>query len=105
MAWIGSEERRRYWRSLPLSALAWMALTSFLTFASVGLATNMVDGLQWPFWWELAKAAFFGAITALSFVTFLLNPKSRFLFAICAFVFLVVLAKIQAGFPANKMLM
>ena len=38
MTWFNSEERRRYWQSLPLSALAWMALTSFLTFASVGLA-------------------------------------------------------------------
>jgi len=78
MAWISSGERRRYWQTLPLSALAWMALTSCLTFASVGLATNLVDGLQWPFWWVLARAAFFGAITALSLATILRNPKTRF---------------------------
>ncbi len=105
MAWIGSKERRRYWQSLPLSALAWIALTSFLTFASVGLATNLLDGLQWPFWWVLAKPAVFGAIMALSFVTILRNPKARFLIAITAVVLLVVLANVQSGLPAGKMLM
>jgi hypothetical protein len=105
MAWIGSEERRRYWQSLPLSALAWMALTSCLTFASVGLATNLVDGLQWPFWWVLARTAFFGVITALSLATILRNPKARFLILIPLLVLLVVLPKIQSGLPANKVLM
>jgi hypothetical protein len=105
MAWTGSQERRRYWQSLPLSAFAWMALTSFLTFASVGLAANLVDGLQWPFWWVLAKTAFFGAITALSFATILRNPKARFLILIPLFVLIVVLPKIQSGLPANTMLM
>lgn len=104
MAWIASEERRRYWQSLPLSAFAWMALTAFLTFASVGLAANLVDGLQWPFWWVLVKAAFFGAITALSFATILRNPKARFLILIPVFVLLVVLPRIQMGFLANKVL-
>jgi hypothetical protein len=78
MAWISSEERRRYWQSLPLSALVWMTLTAFLTFASVELAANLVDGLRWPFWWVLAKATLFGAIMALTFVTILRNPKSSF---------------------------
>jgi hypothetical protein len=105
MPWTGSEERRRYWQSLPLSAFAWIALTSFLTFASVGLAANLVDGLQWPFWWVLVKSAFFGAITALSFATALRNPKARFLILIPVFVLLVVLPKIQSGLPANKLLM
>jgi hypothetical protein len=105
MARTGSEERRRYWQSLPLSAFAWMALTSFLTFASVGLAANLVDGLQWPFWWVLIKSASFGAITALSFATALRSPKARFLILIPIFVLVVVLPKIQSGFPANKMLM
>jgi len=105
MAWIASEERRRYWQSLPLSAFAWMALTAFLTFASVGLAANLVDGLQWPFWWVLVKAAFFGAITALSFATILRSPKARFLILIPVFVLLVVLPRIQMGFLANKVLM
>jgi len=104
MAWIASEERRRYWQSLPLSAFAWMALTAFLTFASVGLAANLVDGLQWPFWWVLVKAAFFGAITALSFATILRSPKARFLILIPVFVLLVVLPRIQMGFLANKVL-
>jgi len=105
MPWTGSEERRRYWQSLPLSAFAWMALTAFLTFASVGLAANLVDGLQWPFWWVLAKSAFFGAVTALSFATALRNPKARFLILIPVFVLLVVLPRIQSGLPANKVLM
>ncbi|HEV8061489.1 MAG TPA: hypothetical protein VGP68_16540, partial [Gemmataceae bacterium] len=110
MAWINSEERRRYWQSLPPSALAWMALTSFLTFASVGLATNLVDGLQWPFWWVLVRTALFGAITALSLAAILRNPKARFLILIPLFVLVVVLPKIvrvtlQSGLPSNKVLM
>ena len=105
MAWANSEERRRYWQSLPLSALAWMALTAFLTFASVGLASNLVDGLQWPFWWVLAKAAFFGATMALFFATALRNSKARFLILIYLGVVLVVLPKIQSRLPATRILM
>jgi hypothetical protein len=115
MTWINSEERRRYWQSLPLSALAWMTLTAFLTFASVGLAANLVSDLQWPFWWVLAKTAIFGAITALCFATILRNPKARFLILIPMVVLLVVLPRIQSGkiqsgtiqsgLPPNKILM
>jgi hypothetical protein len=105
MAWTGARDRRRYWQSLPLSAVAWVALTSFLTFTSVELATGLVDGLQWPFWWVLAKSAFFGVIMALSFATVLRNPKARFLIIIPIAVLLVVLPKIQSGLPANKLLM
>ena len=104
MAWSASEERHRYWQSLPVSALAWIAVTSFLTFASVGLTTGLIDGLQWPFWWVLAKAAFSGVIGGLSFATILRNPKVRFLVVIPLFVLLVVLARIQPGLPANTML-
>jgi len=82
-----------------------VALTSFLTFTSVELATGLVDGLQWPFWWVLAKSAFFGVIMALSFATVLRNPKARFLIIIPIAVLLVVLPKIQSGLPANKLLM
>ncbi len=105
MAWTGARDRRRYWQSLPLSAVAWVALTSFLTFTSVELATGLVDGLQWPFWWVLAKSAFFGVIMALSFAIVLRNPKARFLIIIPIAVLLVVLPKIQSGLPANKLLM
>jgi len=92
-----------------------MALTSFLTFTSVGLATSLVDGLRWPFWWVLVRTALFGAITALSLAAILRNPKARFLILIPLFVLLAVLpklaptkialTKIQSGLPANKMLM
>lgn len=104
MAWPGSEERRRYWQSLPLSALAWMVVTSFLTFASVELATSLVESLQWPFWWVLARAVFFGAMMALLFATILRNPKARFLILIPLAVLLVVFPKIQAGIPARQIL-
>ncbi len=104
MAWFKSEERRRYWQSLPLSALAWMALTSFLTFTSVGIASNMVDDLQRPFWWVLTRTALFSAITALFFATLLRNPKARFLILIPLCAVLVVLPKIQSGIPANRIL-
>jgi hypothetical protein len=104
MAWINSEERRRYWRSLPLSALAWMALTAFLTFSSVGLASNLVDGLQWPFWWVLAKAAFFGAVMALFFATALRNSKARFVILIYLGVIFAVLPKVQSGLPVTRTL-
>jgi hypothetical protein len=105
MAWIGSEERRRYWQSLPLSALAWMALTSFLTFASVGLAMGLVDDLQRPFWWVVTRTAVFSAVVALFFASILRNPKARFLMLIPLCVVLVVLPKIQSGLPARKILM
>jgi hypothetical protein len=82
-----------------------MALTSFLTCASVELAMNVVDGLQWPFWWVLTKTAVFSAITALFFATILRNPKARFLILIPLCVVLVVLPKIQSALPADKMLM
>lgn len=105
MAWIRSEDRRRYWQSLPLSALAWLALTAFLTFASVGLSTGMVDGLRWPFGWVLAKTAFFGVVTALSFAIVLRKPKARFLILIPMLVLLVVVVpNIQSGLPASKLL-
>ena len=81
-----------------------MVLTSFLTFASVGFATNLVDGLQWPFWWVLAKAAFFGAFMALSYATILRKPKARFLLLIPLLVLIVVVPKIQSSFPAGKLL-
>ncbi len=87
-----------------------MALTSFLTFASVGLASNLVNDLRWPFWWVLAKAVFFAAAVALSFATILRNPKARFLILIPLLVLIVVLPKIvpvtlQSGLPANRLLM
>ena len=104
MTWTGSEERRRYWQSLPLSAFAWIGLTAFLTFASVGLAANLVDGLQWPFWWVLARSALFGVITGLTFATLLRKPKARFLIFIPLFVLLVALPKIQSGLPTHEML-
>jgi hypothetical protein len=105
MAWVGSEERRRYWQSLPLSALAWMALTSFLTFASVGFASSLVEGLQWPFWWVLVRVALFGATVALAFVTILRNRKARFLVFIPLCILMVVLPRIQLSFPSHRMLM
>lgn len=105
MARINSEERRRYWQSLPLSALAWMALTSFLTFTSVGLATNLVEGVQLPLWWALVRALFFGAIMGLFFATVLRNPKARFLVVIPLLVLLIALPKIQSSLPANRILM
>lgn len=104
MTWTGSEDRRRYWQSLPLSAVGWVALTSFLTFTSVELATGLLDGLQWPFWWVLAKSAFFGASMALSFAAVLRNPKARFLILIPMIVLVVILPKIQSGLPASKLL-
>ena len=77
-------------------------MTSFLTFASVGLTTGLIDGLQWPFWWVLAKAAFSGVIGGLSFATILRNPKIRFLVVIPLFVLLVVMARIQPGLQPTR---
>lgn len=105
-AWLKTEERRQYWQTIPLSALVWLGLTAFLSFASIGLGNDLGNGLQWPFGWVLAEAVVIGIVMALSLVAIFRNPKVRFIVMPLVVLVLVVLPRItQAGFPLNKTLM
>jgi Stage II sporulation protein E (SpoIIE) len=104
-AWRRAEERRRYWQAVPLSALAWLALTAFLTYSSVGLATDVSTSLRWPFWWALTRTVIFGLIAALCFAAVLKSPKGRFVAAAGFLLLLFALSRIDLNFPANRTLL
>ncbi|HEY6346165.1 MAG TPA: PP2C family protein-serine/threonine phosphatase [Bryobacteraceae bacterium] len=105
-AWRRAEERRRYWQTVPPSALAWLALTAFLSFASVGLANDLSASLVWPFWWALARTAIYGLVAALCFAAVLRNPKKgRFVVAAGFLLLLLALSRIDLNFPPNKTLL
>jgi Stage II sporulation protein E (SpoIIE) len=105
-AWLRAKERRKYWQTVPLPVLAWLALTAFLTFASVGLATDLSAGLRWPFWWAIARTAAFGLLMALFFVAVFRVPKARRLIIAAFFVLLIfVLPTIDSRLPVNRTLL
>lgn len=57
-------DRRRYWRSLPASSLAVLALAVFLTFCSVAFVSDLAEPRPSPYWWVLVYAADSGIIAA-----------------------------------------
>jgi hypothetical protein len=104
--WLKAEARRQYWQTIPLSALAWLGLTTFLSFSSIGLGIHLGDGLQWPFGWVLAEAVFFGIVMALSLAAILRHSRARFTVLPLVVLVIGVLPRITpAGFPLNKTLM
>jgi hypothetical protein len=104
--WLKAEARRQYWQTIPLSALAWLGLTTFLSFSSIGLGIHLGDGLQWPFGWVLAEAVFFGIVMALSLAAILRHSRARFTVLPLVVLVIGVLPRITpAGFPSNKTLM
>jgi serine phosphatase RsbU (regulator of sigma subunit) len=90
---------------LPLSALAWVALTAFLASVPVGVALDLGDALQRPFWWVLAKTAFFGAAMAWAFMAVNRSRKAAFAFAPVYLLLVVMIPRIESTLPLNKTLM
>ncbi len=99
------EERRRYWQTVPLSAIAWLALTAFLAFGAVGLATiDLGNGLRLPYWWVLTRTALFSGITALFFAVMVRRPRSRAVIAIVFVLLIFALSRIDSRLPASAWL-
>lgn len=104
-AFLQREERRTYWQTVPLSAIAWLGLSAFLAFTAVGLATvNSGTGLRIPHWWALTRAVLFGGFTALFFIVLLRRPRSRPVAGIVLVLLLVILPRIDTLFPASQWL-
>jgi hypothetical protein len=103
-AWLRAKERRKYWQTAPLAALAWMTLTAFLTFTSVGLAFDLEAGLRWPFWWALARAAVYGVAVALFIAAVFRVPKVRFIGAALFLLVLFALPRIDSRLSASRAL-
>ncbi|MBZ5576278.1 MAG: SpoIIE family protein phosphatase [Acidobacteriia bacterium] len=104
-AWSKAEERRQYWQTIPLSAVAWLGLTAFLSFSSIGLGIDLGDALQRPLAWALAGTVLIGILIALSMATILRVPKARFIIAPLLVLVTGVLPRITTGFPLDKTLM
>lgn len=99
------KERRTYWQTVPLSAIAWIGLSAFLAFTAVELATvNSGTGLRLPHWWALTRAVLFGGFTALFFVALLRRPRARPLAGIVLILLIVILPRIDTLFPASQLL-
>jgi hypothetical protein len=104
--WPRAEERRQYWQTIPSSALAWLGLTAFLSFSSIGIGSDLTDGLQRPFGWVVAEALFIGIVIALSVAAILRSPRVRFIVAaLVALVTVVAPRMTPAGVPLDKTLM
>jgi Stage II sporulation protein E (SpoIIE) len=101
-AWRRAEERRKYWQTAPLAALAWVTLTAFLTFTSVGLAEDLGEGLRWPFWWALARAAVYGVVVASFIAAVIRVPKVRFIVAALVLLVFFALPKIDSRLSASR---
>jgi stage II sporulation SpoE-like protein len=99
------DERRTYWQTVPLSAIAWIGLSAFLAFTAVGLSTvDSGTSLRLPQWWALTRAAVVGGYTALFFIALLRRPRSRPLAAIVLVLLLIILRRIDTLFPASQWL-
>jgi hypothetical protein len=103
MNWFWGLERQQYWRTVPLSAFTWVVLSAFLLFFSVGVQVDPT--LQWPFWWVVAKAAFFGIFLAFGFTAQIRIRKAPFVFVPALVLLLIALQKVQPNLPLNKALM
>ena len=103
--WHGVKERQRYWRTLPLSALAWVALTAFLAFVPVGVAIDLNDALRLPFCWVLAKTSFFGLALAWAFMAVNRSRTAALVFAPVYLLLVVMVPRIESSLPLNQTLM
>ncbi|HEX5227029.1 MAG TPA: PP2C family protein-serine/threonine phosphatase [Bryobacteraceae bacterium] len=102
---LRAKERRKYWQTVPLPALLWLALTAFLTFASVGLAADLSSGLRWPFWWAITRMVGFGLIVAVFIAAMIRVPKTRPIVLALFFLMLIGLPRIDLRFAANGTLL
>lgn len=102
--WLRGQERRQYWQTIPLRDYAWVVLSAFLMFFSLGFATD--TALQSPFGWVVGKSVFVGLLNALGFTAAIRKRQMAFVFVPAILVLLlVVLPKIQSHLPSNKTLM
>jgi hypothetical protein len=99
------EERRRYWQTVPRSAIAWLALSAFLAFGSVGLSTiDLGTSLRLPYWWVLTRTTLFGGITALLLAAMLRRPKSRPVTVIVFLLLVLISSRIETHLPVSQWL-
>lgn len=99
------EERRTYWQTVPLSAIAWIGLSAFLAFTAVGLSTiDLGTSLRLPLWWALTRAVLFGGFTAVFFIALMRQPRSRPVGGIVLALLLIILPRIDTLFPASSWL-
>jgi len=104
-AFLQSEGRRTYWQTVPLSAIAWLALSAFLIFAAVGLSTaDLGTSLRLPYWWALTRAALFGAFTAFLFIALLRRRKSRPMAAIVLVLLFIIESRVDRLLPVSPWL-
>ncbi len=98
-----ADERRRYWQTVPLRAYAWVVLSAFLMFFSIGPQAD--PALQLPFWWVLVRAAFLGIPLALGFTAGIRNRKAAFVTGPLLVVLLIAAPKIHPNLPLDNSLM
>ena len=105
MSWARqNEERRQYWRTVPLRSYVWVVVSAFLMFFSFGFATD--PALQSPFGWVVVKGICVGLFNALGFTAVIRKREAVFVFVPATLVLmLVVLPKIQSNLPLNTTLM
>jgi hypothetical protein len=89
---------------LPLSALAWVALTAFLAAVPFGIAFDLGDALRRPFWWVLAKTAFFAAVVGGVFLMSTRSRKAVFAFLPVYLLVTAMLPRIESSLPLNQTL-
>jgi hypothetical protein len=97
-------ERLRYWRTLPLPALIWAALTAFLSFASLGFADDLASALRLPFWCVLAESTLLSAMAAGCLVSTIRRPKVLFAIVPVSILVALMLTWIESGLPLNNAL-
>lgn len=106
--WIRWQERRRYWQSMPLSALIWVGLSGYLAFASVWLANDLDSGLRWPFWWVLVRTAILSAVGAGALVIVIGSRRRWRVFIPVYLVFfagIFIVGKVERVLPENRALL
>jgi hypothetical protein len=105
---IQSQERRRYWQSMPLSALCWLGLSGAIAFASVWLAYDLDTGLRLPYWWLLTRTAIFSGFFAASMIVGIRSRRrwtTSIPFFVALFTLIFALREIERGLPANGTLL
>jgi serine phosphatase RsbU (regulator of sigma subunit) len=105
ISWARAKERRRYWQTVPLSALAWVALSAFLAAIPFGVAMDLGTALRSPFWWVLAKTAFYATAVGLFFIAGIRNRKLFFGFFPVYLLFSFMVPRVESSLSFNRILM
>src|SRR5260370_1828874 len=54
--------RNQYWKSVPVSSMATLALAVFLTFSSLAFVSDLAEPRPAPYWWVLVYGANTGLV-------------------------------------------